>query len=158
MPSIRVNGKCLFYTIDGDSMARSTILFIHGLGSSSCFYHPIIPGLKSSAYCIAFDTPGSGQSELGEVEQTIATITEDAIALLDALKIEKKVIVVGHSLGSIVASHLAAVYSERVRGVVLLGPVNPDSAMAPVFEHRIQVARKGKSKLPLGALGYFFNT
>ena len=147
MPSVRVNGKCIFYTIDGDSTSKTTTLFIHGLGSSSCFYHSIIPGLKSSTRCIALDTPGSGQSELGESEQNIATITEDAIGLLDTLNIKQKVIVVGHSLGSIVANHLAATYPDRVKGVVLLGPVNPDLATVPVFEQRIQLVRNGTSNI-----------
>jgi len=147
MPSVKVNGKCLFYTIDGDSITKATTLFIHGLGSSSCFYHSIIPGLKSFTRCIALDTPGSGQSELGKSEQSVATIAEDAIGLLDALNIKEKIIVVGHSLGSIIANYLAATYPDRVRGVVLLGPVNPDLAMVPVFEQRIKVVKDGKSDL-----------
>ncbi|KAL5344957.1 hypothetical protein ACLOAV_009910 [Pseudogymnoascus australis] len=158
MPSVKVNGKCLFYTIDGDSTTKSTTLFIHGLGSSSCFYHSIIPGLKSSTRCIAFDTPGSGQSELGKSEQSIATIVEDAVGLLDTLNIKEKVIAVGHSVGSIVASYLAATYPDRVRAVVLLGPVNPDLAIVPVFEQRIQVVKNDglerlAKSIPMSATG-----
>lgn len=75
---------------------------------------------------IARDIPGSGQPELGKSEQSITTITEDAIEILDTLNINEKIIVVGHSLGSIIANYLAATYPDRVRGVVLLGPLNPD--------------------------------
>jgi pimeloyl-ACP methyl ester carboxylesterase len=147
MPSVKINGKRLFYTIDGDPATKVTTLFIHGLGSSSCFYHSIIPGLKSSTCCIALDIPGSGQSELGKSEQSIATIAEDAVGLLDTLNIKEKVIVVGHSLGSIVANYFAATYPDRVRGVVLLGPVDPNPAIVPVFDQRIQVVKNGKSNL-----------
>ncbi|KFZ17887.1 hypothetical protein V501_01492 [Pseudogymnoascus sp. VKM F-4519 (FW-2642)] len=158
MPSVKVNGKSLFYTIDGDSTARVTTLFIHGLGSSSCFYHTVIPGLKSSTRCIALDIPGSGQSELGESEQSVATIGEDAIGLLDALDIKEKIIVVGHSVGCIVANVLAATYPDRVRAVVLLGPVRPSFAIAPVFEQRIEVIKSDSlerlaKSIPLTATG-----
>ncbi|KAL5354328.1 hypothetical protein ACLOAV_000417 [Pseudogymnoascus australis] len=158
MPSVKVNGKCLFYTIDGDSTTEITTLFIHGLGSSSCFYHTIIPGLKSCTRCIALDTPGSGLSELGKSEQSIATMAEDAIGLLDTLNIKEKVIVVGHSVGSIVVNFLAATYPDRVRAVVLLGPVNPEFAIVPVFEQRIEVIQSDSlealaKKIPLTATG-----
>lgn len=144
MPSVKVNEKSLFYTIDGDSTTKVTTLFIHGLGSSSCFYHSIIPGLKSSTRCIALDTPGSGQSELGKSEQSIATIGEDVVGLLDTLNIKEKIVMVGHSVGCTVANFLAATYPERVRAVVLLGPVKPDFAIVPVFEQRIEVIKNGK--------------
>lgn len=145
MPSVSVNGKALFYTIDGDATTKSTTLFIHGLGSSSSFYHSIIPGLKSSTCCIALDTPGSGQSELGKSEQSIATITEDVVGLLKVLNIRQKIILVAHSVGSVVANYLAATYPGRVKGVVLLGPIDPSVAILPVFEQRIRVVISGKS-------------
>jgi pimeloyl-ACP methyl ester carboxylesterase len=110
---------------------------------------------KSSTRCIALDTPGSGQSELGKSEQSIATIAEDAVGLLDTLNIKQKIIAVGHSLGSIIANYLAATYPDRVRGVVLLGPVNPDLAMVPVFEQRIKVVKDGKSDLWLSQVWFF---
>ncbi|KFZ01759.1 hypothetical protein V500_00625 [Pseudogymnoascus sp. VKM F-4518 (FW-2643)] len=158
MPSVKINGKSLFYTIDGDSTTKVTTLFIHGIGSSSCFYHSIIPGLKSSTRCIALDTPGSGLSELGKSEQSIATIGEDVVGLLDTLNIKEKIIVVGHSVGCAVANFLAATYPDRVRAVVLLGPVNPDFAIASVFEQRIEVIKsEGLERLaksiPLTATG-----
>ncbi len=145
MPSVSINGKSLFYTIDqnNDSPAKITALFIHGLGSSSCFYKTITPSLKSVARCISIDTPGSGFSELGESEQSISTIAKDAIDLLDTLKIEEKVMIGGHSIGGIVASYIAAEYPDRVKGVVLLGPVNPNPDLADVFGKRIEVVKKG---------------
>jgi pimeloyl-ACP methyl ester carboxylesterase len=145
MPSTTINGRSLFYTIDqnDDSPAKTTALFVHGLGSSSCFYKPITPSLKPTFRCISLDTPGSGLSELGKSEQSISSISKDAIDLLDALKVQEKVVVIGHSMGGVVASYIAAEYPDRVKGVVLLGPVNPDPALADVFGKRIEVVKKG---------------
>jgi pimeloyl-ACP methyl ester carboxylesterase len=145
MPSVTINSQSLFYTVDEQSegTVKSTTLLIHGLGSSSCFYKTITPSLKAFTRCISLDTPGSGLSSLGNSEQSISSIAQDAISLLDALEVTEKVIVVGHSMGGIVANYIAAEYQERVKAVILLGPVDPAPEMADVFAKRIEVVRKG---------------
>jgi pimeloyl-ACP methyl ester carboxylesterase len=127
MPSVTINSKSLFYTIDEPPLGttKSTTIFIHGLGSSSCFYKTITPSLRAFTRCISLDTPGSGLSSLGASEQSVSNIAKDAISLLDALEIKEKVIVVGHSMGGIVPNYIAAEYQERVKAVIVLGPVNP---------------------------------
>jgi pimeloyl-ACP methyl ester carboxylesterase len=141
MPFAEINDKSLFYTDDAQregSSSQKTTVFIHGLGSSSCFYKIIIPHLQSVTRCIALDTPGSGLSE-----QSVKSVSSDVIGLLDYLKIEGKVVVVGHSMGGIVASEIAATSPDRVRGVVLIGPVNPQPQLSGVFEQRIEAVKKG---------------
>lgn len=147
MPFVKINGKRLFYTIDGDSGTGATTLFIHGLGSSSCFFYSIIPGLKSFTRCVALDLPGSGQSELGKSELSIASVIEDAIVLLDTLNIKDKVVLVGHSVGCTLVDYLAATYPDRVRAVVLLGPLFPHPAMVPLLEERINIVKNGMLNL-----------
>jgi pimeloyl-ACP methyl ester carboxylesterase len=145
MPSVTINSKSLFYTIDEPPLgtAKSTTIFIHGLGSSSCIYKTITPSLRAFTRCISLDTPGSGLSSLGTSEQSVSSIAQDAISLLDALEIKEKVIAVGHSMGGIVANYIAAEYQERVKAVIVLGPVNPAPGIADVFSKRIEVVRKG---------------
>lgn len=46
-------------------------------------------------------------------------------------------------MGAIIASYIAAEYPDRVISVVLIGPVNPDPALADVFGKRIEVVKKG---------------
>lgn len=81
MPILAINNKKLFYTDSHkeDSIPSSTTLFLHGLGSSSCFYATIIPTLKHITRCIALDYPGSGLSELGHSELSINSIARDAM-------------------------------------------------------------------------------
>jgi pimeloyl-ACP methyl ester carboxylesterase len=146
MPSVNINGKSIFYTDspqEDNGSPRLTTVLIHGLGSSSCFYHPIIPQLQPVSRCLALDTPGSGLSTLGATEQSITTIADDILAFLDAVDVKGEVVVVGHSMGGILASRLAATKPERVRGVVLVGPVNPSAGAAKAFEDRIAAVKKG---------------
>jgi pimeloyl-ACP methyl ester carboxylesterase len=154
MPSVEVNGKSVFYTLTPQSEEKSeslsssiTTLLIHGLGSNSCFYHPIIPEISRKSMCIAIDTPGSGLSALGTAQQTVSSIVDDIIALLNALSVRGKVLVIGHSMGGIIASEIADKHPERVQGVVLLGPVNPSQSITEVFDKRITAVEKGKLKL-----------
>lgn len=148
MPFLRTGYKRLFYT---DSHPQSghdptqTIILTHGLGSTSSYYFPIIPTLTSSPHnfrCIAYDTTGQGQSPYTQVEQSISALAEDAIGVMDALKVEKAIIV-GHSMGGIVAPYLAAKYKDRVVAAVLIGPTLPAPELKKTFEKRIEAVQKG---------------
>ncbi|KAH6666997.1 3-oxoadipate enol-lactone hydrolase-like protein [Halenospora varia] len=143
MPSKHINGKSLYYTIDEPAQKPlATVMLIHGLGSSSSYFLPVIPYLIPSIRCIAVDIAGSGLSEIGESEQTIESIVDDVISLLDALDIKNNITIIGHSMGGIVASSLAADHANRVNGVVLIGPVNPSDAISRVFTSRIEAVKQ----------------
>ncbi|KAF2195289.1 alpha/beta-hydrolase [Zopfia rhizophila CBS 207.26] len=60
---------------------------------------------------------------------------------MDALEVSKA-IVVGHSMGGIVAANLAAERNDRVVAAILIGPVYPNDSLSPIFEKRIQVVEK----------------
>lgn len=70
MPFIQTSGKELYYTW---SQAKATgerpgltLLFLHGLGSSSSFYATIIPRLLETGFsCLAVDTYGKNGAQWG---------------------------------------------------------------------------------------------
>ncbi|KAJ8064188.1 hypothetical protein OCU04_006539 [Sclerotinia nivalis] len=165
MPFITINGKSIFYTTTPQTENLSnpiTTLFIHGLGSSSSFYHTIIPEISTKSTCIAFDTPGSGLSSLGGPPQTVESIIDDAVALLDSLSgtaVMEKVWVVGHSMGGMIACELAIRYSRGVKGLVLLGPIDPSPALSEVFTKRIAAVETHgleplADSIPMAATGF----
>ncbi len=64
--------------------------------------------------------------------------------MLDALEIERAVLV-GHSVGCMIAEHAAVRLGERVRGLALIGGAlrwRPEAG--PVFEERVRLARAGR--------------
>lgn len=149
MPFLTIGYKRLHYsdhpatTPDGltQTTPRETIILHHGLGSSQNFYAPIIPQLtRAGLRAIAFDTTGAARSPYTYVEQTVAALAADALAILDALAIPKA-LVAGHSMGGLVAAHLAATAPSRIVAAVLVGPVYPSPALAQVFEQRIDTVR-----------------
>lgn len=146
MPFIDVNQKQLSYSDshpNGHPAGGLNFVFIHGLGSSQNYYHPVIPFLTTSHRCIAIDTYGSGRSRFTGLSQSIETIVDDIVKVMDSLKISKAVLV-GHSMGGTTVLQFAAKYCDRVVAVVAIGPVHPSPSTGQIFEKRIQVVSEGK--------------
>src|ERR1700742_952539 len=111
-----INGKPVFVEHEGEGPA---VLFIHGLGGTTNFYEPQARALADSRTVIRFDLTGAGRSPLtGTI--SVEGWADDAEAILDALGIDTAV-VVGHSMGTLVAAHLAATRPARVSRLALLG-------------------------------------
>lgn len=112
---------------------------MHGLGSSQNYYIPVVSELvKHNFRCIVFDNFGAARSPyVKDLEHTVDTISKDIIDILDALKVEKAVLV-GHSMGGMVAANLSGTRSDRIVASVWIGPVYPSPNVAPVFEKRIE--------------------
>ena len=69
---------------------------------------PIIPTLVAAGYaCVAFDTTGAGRSPYTGIEQSVASLADDVEALLAHLKVHRAIIV-GHSMGGMVAAELTS--------------------------------------------------
>ncbi|KAI5310386.1 hypothetical protein KEM55_007677 [Ascosphaera atra] len=143
----RGQDKSLFYT---DNLPEApldntlTLLFIHGLGASSSYYFPLIPSLTKAGHrCVTLDTYGNGLSKYTGQENTIQSIAADASALLGFLNVTKNVVVVGHSMGGIVASQIAGNDGlEAVVGVILLAPTHPTPAVRDAMQSRISMIEK----------------
>ena len=70
--------------------------------------------------CIALDNRGSGRSDKPPGPYSVAQMTDDALAVLDAERVESAH-VLGYSMGSFAAGDLALIHPERVRSLVLAG-------------------------------------
>ena len=98
------------------------LLLIHGVGLNADAWTPQVNALSDTHWVIALDMPGHGQSMPLPDGTSIADYAAQAIALLDALGI-RKVNVVGHSMGGLVALALALDYPDRVLRVGVLNSV-----------------------------------
>lgn len=118
---IEANGLRLHYLTCGEG---EPLLLLHGRGSASALFAPILPQLAEHRRVIALDLPGWGLS--GKPRFT-GTSAEDALrvwmsgplALLDALGIEQ-VDVLGHSMGGFTALGLALEHGERIGRLALV--------------------------------------
>ena len=132
-----ING--LAVEIDGNGEA---LLCIHGLGGSSNTWTPLLAAL-SDFKVIRPDLPGSARSPLLAEPLTIEGYGASLEALLADLGVES-VHVMAHSLGTVVAQHLAVRNPGKIKSLALFGPlVAPPEAARPNIMARAAAARGG---------------
>jgi 3-oxoadipate enol-lactonase len=117
------------------------VICIHGLGGTSNTFQPQMAVLAGRRV-VRPDLAGSGRSAL--VAQPSIPLFAAAIArMAQALHIPAAVIL-AHSLGTIVAQHLAAQHGTLVRKLILLGAlIEPLQAAREALHKRAAVARSG---------------
>lgn len=116
MPKIRVNDINLYYEVNGDGQS---LLFIHGLGSSTRDWELQVQEFAKTFQVITWDLRGHGQSDKPAGPYSLPMFAADAAGLLQSLNI-KSAHVVGLSLGGGVAFQLAIDYPELVRTMVIV--------------------------------------
>ncbi|MCD2195367.1 alpha/beta hydrolase [Actinomycetospora endophytica] len=118
MPQIPVRtGVTLNYEISG---AGEPLLLAMGTSGSLQLWGEVTARLAQTHQVIAFDNRGLGGSERGTGPITVASMAEDASALLEALEIPRAH-VLGWSLGSAVFQEMALAHPEQVASAVLFG-------------------------------------
>ncbi len=109
------NGGELYYESEGNG---TPVILLHGHTLDMRMWQPQLPALLSAGYrVIRPDLRGYGRSSK-QAEGMHFTHTDDVIALMDALHIDKAHIV-GLSMGSFVASELLAMHPDRLLSATL---------------------------------------
>jgi pimeloyl-ACP methyl ester carboxylesterase len=93
---------------------------LHGYADSWFSYSRILPLLPADLRAVVPDQRGHGGSDKPVNGYAPDDFADDAIQLLDALDIDR-VVVVGHSMGSFIARRIAVKAPERVERLVLIG-------------------------------------
>ncbi|HYF57972.1 MAG TPA: alpha/beta hydrolase [Burkholderiaceae bacterium] len=125
------------------------VLAIHGLGGSSNTWTPLAgDGAPLSRHTLLrLDLPGSGRSHRVEGPLSIERMVSACLRVLAAAGVERAH-VLGHSLGTIVAQHLAASEPRVVRSLALFGPLP-----APPDAAREAIRARGRKAAAEGAAG-----
>ncbi|CAM4367878.1 alpha/beta fold hydrolase [Paenibacillus typhae] len=118
MPLIQVNGTTIYYEMTGSGLP---IVFIHDYSTSHLLFEPQAEYFSKRAKVIVFDLRGNGKSGKMDVEisRIVDTQCEDLKVLLDALSIDRAVIVASSS-GTVLAQKYASSYPERVINLILV--------------------------------------
>ncbi len=131
---VTVNNRAAYAYTGAKPLApdRGSIVFIHGSGLDHTVW------LLQSRYfahhgwnVLAVDLPGHGRSE-GPPLTAIEEIADWIGALLEALAVPRAVLV-GHSMGALVALETAARYPKRTERVALLGASMPLAVSEPLL-------------------------
>ncbi|MBL0943821.1 MAG: alpha/beta hydrolase [Hydrogenophaga sp.] len=97
-----------------------TVLMLHGIGGGHLAFAPQVETLAGAGYrAIAWDMPGYGRSAPIE-PYTFKGLAQSCVDLIDALQCES-VVLVGHSMGGMVAQEVVARRPDKVSRLVLAG-------------------------------------
>lgn len=106
----------IFYAARG---AGPPLVCLHGAGGTHTHWGYVLAGLSESARVLAPDLPGHGRSR-GPAPSTVAGYGAAALALLDALGLERAILA-GHSMGAAAAIEAALAAPGRIAGLALVG-------------------------------------
>jgi len=141
------DGARIYYEVAGRG---SAILFLHGLaGNHAAWFHQV-PYFAPSHRVITVAQRGFAPSSTNQADYDNATLVTDAISVLESLG-ERKVAVVGQSMGGWTALGLALRRPDLVDVVVLSATVGGifDEEIATHYERVTERARQLASQPPM---------
>jgi pimeloyl-ACP methyl ester carboxylesterase len=116
-----VNGITLHYLVSGKG---EPIVLLHGYAESSHMWLPLMAELAKTHTVIAPDMRGAGRSSVPEGGYTKVAMAQDIHALVEKLGY-KKIAIVGHDIGLMVAYAYAAQYPAEVSKIALMDAFLP---------------------------------
>lgn len=120
--------------VAGDVGAGPPVVLLHGIASSSVTFENVVPLIADRHRAISIDLLGFGASPAPE--DATYTIDEHVAALRRTLRTIglREFVLVGHSMGALIATRYAAQYRRQVTRLVIVSPpvyVTPAEIAAP---------------------------
>ena len=113
-------GVRLHYAVQGNADGEP-IIMLHGYSDSWFSFSRVMPLLDRKYRVYVLDQRGHGKSDQPSSGYALQDLARDVVAFMDAKGIQRAT-VIGHSMGSFVAQHVAATAPARVQRLVLLAP------------------------------------
>src|SRR4030088_2587032 len=123
LPQVSVLGSTMAYRQAGNPDAP-VALFLHGNPTSSYLWRNVIPLVAPTAYCIAPDLIGFGQSGKPDIEYRFSDHVQYLDAFLEQTGITSA-FVIAQDWGSGLAFHLAARRPDFIRGLAFMEFIRP---------------------------------
>jgi pimeloyl-ACP methyl ester carboxylesterase len=119
----------------------SPLLLLHGVGGNAAGWSKQLDAFSTRFRTIAWDAPGYGGSDPFSWEQPVVEDYAAAvIEVLDAVGVVRAD-VVAHSMGGLIAGHVAAVAGDRVRRLILADCSSGHRSYAPAKRSQIRQSR-----------------
>ncbi len=147
---VQVDGLCIHYKEMGQG--EPAIILLHGFGASTFSWRRVLAPLSRLGRTLAYDRPGFGLTHRprtqgpGESPYSLEAQSRLLFQLMDRLGIQRAILV-GNSMGGVVAAQAALTHPERVAGLVLVDAAIHLLRHIPGWLHRVtripQVDRLG---------------
>jgi 3-oxoadipate enol-lactonase len=121
MQFVNINGHTIYYKhIQNPALNQygKTFLFINSLGTDFRIWDDVVSLVKDYGHIVLFDKRGHGLSDTVENTNGLKDFADDAISLLEFLKVQK-CIPVGLSVGGMIAQILSYCIPQKIEKLVL---------------------------------------
>jgi pimeloyl-ACP methyl ester carboxylesterase len=124
------------------------VLLEAGIAASSLSWTVVQPAIAAFTRVCAYDRAGLAWSEAPSSDRSADNILEELSALLSSIGERDRIVLVGHSFGSLIVRTYAARHPERVAGIVLVDPPIEWLSLTPERAYRL---RRGRVLSKIGA-------
>jgi len=120
MRSVEIDGYSI--AVNRTGAATPTVVLESGCGNDHSTWSDLQGALSGQASVVSYDRPGAGRSDRPREARTIAAAARLLSEILDALGAHRPAVLVGHSLGGVIAAEYARSFPADVHHLVLLDP------------------------------------
>ena len=120
LKSVDLPGRVTLPYVEQGDLAAIPLVLLHAIGDSWRAFEPVLDHLPPSVHALAPSQRGHGDAGRPASGYHPRDFAADLLAFLDAIGLERAVIV-GGSSGGLVGRRFAIDYPERTLGLVLLG-------------------------------------
>ncbi len=139
MSEVTIAGETFNVRLEGDE-SKEVLALAHQLGGSLAVWEPLLPALLEHFRVLRWDSRGHGGSVANEGPYSVAQLARDAIAIFDALGIEKAHWL-GLSMGAVVGQAALLAAPERI-GRAVLANTGAKLGTPDIWNARIEATRK----------------
>ncbi len=139
------------YTLQAEQHGdgATTVVFESGFGQGPAVWQEVIADLGADCRCIAYGRAGLGASGTDGTPKTIEAHLQDLAAVMDTLAPDRKVVLVGHSYGGLLATEFARAHPGRLQALVLVDPATLQQRHAFKAADRDRVLADDKALLSM---------
>jgi pimeloyl-ACP methyl ester carboxylesterase len=119
----KLEGLNIHYTVTG--IAAKTVILVHGYTCDETIWSEQIPALAKEYRMVTLDLPGHGKSGLPKDGIFSIDLFAHSIEAVRAQVKAERVVLVGHSMGSLVVLRYAQLYPARLSALVFVDGVMP---------------------------------
>jgi pimeloyl-ACP methyl ester carboxylesterase len=114
--------------------SAQTVLWLPGGYGQGLWLKPLHDRMKTTHRSCLIDRAGTGWSDAASTERKVQQQVVEMLRTLDGANETAPLILVGHSLGGLMAANIAALHPQRVAGLLALDPT-PQSLLPEALEY-----------------------
>src|SRR5688500_4187108 len=154
MPLLTIGDHAVWYRLDGRD-SDPVLMLSHSLGQDHGMWDPQTQDIAPHYRVLRYDIRGHGASSVSPGDYTIAQLGADAVAVADALGIQRFAFC-GLSLGGMIGQWIATHAPDRVTHLVLAN-TSARADAAGMEARRVRVLAEGMSSVADTVMARFFS-